>query len=262
MADRWRSLRFRAMTCRWFRNWRPILAAARAEVPLPPLVLRSGLTVYHGPADSPLFIFNEIFRQRCYTRGGFYRPRPADTVLDLGANIGLFTLFLQWRAWGIRVNCFEPAAETRARLAHNIDANRLSPHVSIYPFAVSDRDGEAGLRPGRTTGVRSFFANPDRGHTPAECVRCVTLGRALEMCGRGRVDLLKIDVEGSEVEIVEGAEAGAWERVERVALEFHEDLRPGCRERVLRVLAARGYNHVAVDVGPTGEVGVIRARRS
>jgi FkbM family methyltransferase len=247
---------------RWFHNWRAILAACRAGEPLPPLVLRNGLAIHHGAGDSPLFIFNEIFRERCYTRGGFYKPRPGDTVVDLGANIGLFMLYLQWRAQGIRMHCFEPAAETRRRLEHNIRSNELEEWVSVYPFAVSDHEGVVHLQQARKTGVRSLFGNPQAEGPPPEAVPCLNLSRALDLCGAGRVDLLKIDVEGAEVEIIEGAGAGVWERIDRVALEFHDQYRPDCRQRVEAALAAQGFGHIAVDTQPgSPQVGVIRACR-
>jgi FkbM family methyltransferase len=249
------------MVFRWFRNWRAILDACRSATPLPPLVLRNGLIVHHGPGDSPLFIFNEIFRQRCYTRRGFYRPHPGDTVMDLGANIGLFALYLQARAPGIRVHCFEPATQTRRRLEHNLSANGLGEDVSVYPLAVSDRERAAGLQQGRNSGVRSLFKNPN-ATAGVEIVQCVGLGEALELCGATHVDLLKIDVEGSEVEIVEGAEDHVWDRIARVALEFHDQFRPGCHERVLCVLKSQGYRNLVVDVSRRNpQVGVIRACR-
>ncbi len=262
LADKWRSLYFRIAAFRWFRNWRELIAAWKAGAPLPPLVLRNGLTLYHGPGDSPWYNFHEIFRDDCYTRGGFYRPRPRDTVLDVGANIGTFALYMQWRAFGVRVHCFEPASETRQRLKQNVEANGLQPFVSLHPVAVSDRRGEAELKAGRKSDVRSFFASSDSRDGPGEVVRCVRLDEALAECGVGRVDLLKIDVEGAELEIVEGAPAEVWQKIDRVALEFHDTFRPGCRDRVLRVLRDAGYRNITVEPQPRRpQLGTIRASR-
>jgi FkbM family methyltransferase len=249
------------MMFRWFRNWRSIMAACRAGDPLPSLVLRNGLIIHYGPSDSPLFIFNEIFREHCYTRHGFYRPRPGDTVVDLGANIGLFALYLQSRAPGIRIHCFEPATPTRERLERNLSANGLSADVSVYPLAVCDRERVAALKQGRNSGVRSLVPSADTS-TGVEIVPCVGLSEALELCRAEHVDLLKIDVEGSEVEILEGAGDTVWKKIDRVALEFHDQFRPGCRERVLGVLQSHGYRKVEVEGSRRHpQVGVIRACR-
>src|SRR5262249_32277270 len=110
-------------------NWRAVWDAYRGKAPIPPLRLRGGITLYHEPGDDTFALFREIFLDHCYTRAGFYRPRPADTVIDLGANVGFFALYLQWRARGIRIHCFEPAVETRRRLGHNIEANHLTESV-------------------------------------------------------------------------------------------------------------------------------------
>ena len=50
---------------------------------------------------------------------------------------------------------------------------------------------------------------------------------ALRRSGAERVALLKVDVEGAEIEIVEAAGAAVWARIDRVVLEFHDRIRPG-----------------------------------
>src|SRR5947209_1159886 len=102
ITAKWKAAGALALFIRSFRNWGEVWEAYRNRRPLPRMVLRDGLTVHHGEGDDPVYLFREIFVDRCYTSGGFYSPSPADTVLDLGANIGFFALYLQHAARGVR----------------------------------------------------------------------------------------------------------------------------------------------------------------
>jgi FkbM family methyltransferase len=263
IIDQWCLFRSRTKWFRWFRNWRQIAEAEECGKTLPPLLLRGGLQICHGKGDSPLYIFNEVFVEQCYTKSGFYHPKSGDTVLDLGANIGLFALFLQWKARDTRVHCFEPAVETRGRLQQNVRANGLEKCVSVYPFAVSDHSHVSYLKQARKTGVRSLFENNHYNGAGEEAVNCVSLNQVLALCGVGQVDFLKVDVEGAEIEVFEGAQSDTLDRIRRVALEFHDAFRPGCCERVTKILSANGFRFLEVDYQRGyRDRGVIRASRA
>jgi FkbM family methyltransferase len=238
--------------------------AYRARRPLPPFELSRGITLYHGEADDPILLFREIFVEQDYTSGGFYTPRPTDTVFDLGANIGFFSLFLQWAARGVRVHAFEPASQTRARLEQNVAENGLGAFVTVHPFAVSDTPGVLRLKQASFSAHRSLFTE-EPGEPSAgaeESVRCVSLAEAVGLCGVDEIDLLKIDVEGAEIEIVEGCDDATWRRVRRVVVEYHDVFRPGCRERVSRVLEAQGFPSIeTLPAAHDPDLGLIRARR-
>jgi FkbM family methyltransferase len=65
------------------------------------------------------YLYSEIFEQGCYERHGIELPQAA-TVIDVGANVGLFTLRVLERAPGATVYCIEPAPPTFACLAKNV----------------------------------------------------------------------------------------------------------------------------------------------
>ncbi len=245
-----------------FRNWREVWSAYRVRGPLPQFQLRNGLTLHHGPDDDPILLFREIFRDRVYTRGGFYRPKSMDTVIDLGANIGFFALWLQGQAQGIRVLSFEPARDNRARLEQNLAENGLQSDVRVFPFAVSDVPKVVTLNRAESSGHRSLFDRVTMTAEAGEEVEAVDLAFAVGQAGSAIIDLLKIDVEGSEIEIVEGADPEVWQRIKRVVVEYHDLFRPGCRERVEAVFGRAEYANIEVipDPGVPG-LGLIRARR-
>lgn len=157
---------------------------------------------------------------------------------------------------------FEPASDTRARLVNNVEANGLSGLVKVYPRAVSDRPGTLRLKAAAQAGHRSLFDSVYVDTERSEDVWAINLDEALAMTGEEEIDLLKIDIEGAEIEVVEGATAAAWSKVRRVVVEYHNLIRPGCRDRVLQALRAQGFDPIEVLAEEsTPDLGIIRARR-
>lgn len=249
---------------RYFSNWSEIWSAYRAGKSLPPLVLRGKdkpTLVQHGAEDHPIFLFREIFIERAYTPTWFYQPSRHDTVIDVGANIGVFMLYLAWRSPGIHVHCFEPSFGTRRRLETQVRANGLEEMVRVYPYALSDKAGVATLKLSEHSAYQSFFDSELVGEKE-EVVQMLSLEDALEMCAVEDVNLLKLDVEGAEIEIVESAATAVWKRIQRVVCEYHDSFRPGCRERVCKCLTAVGFNNIQVRTwSPTDNLGIIYAKR-
>ncbi len=254
-----------AQFMRYFRNWRDVWSAYRASQPLPPLVLKDGITLYHDEKhDDPIALFREVFVAEPYTRGGFYRPAAGDMVLDLGGNIGFFAMYLQWCARGIRIHSFEPAGGTFERFSRNVRENGLDDLITVHRCAVSDQNGTVTLKHADLSTHRSLFDSQWAAESKGagqETVECVTLDRATASCGGGPIDLLKVDIEGAEIEALEGAGSESLGRVRRIAVEYHDVHRPGCRERVTRVLASQGFTSIETfpDEYNDGQFGTIRA---
>jgi FkbM family methyltransferase len=226
---------------RHLSNWDDAWNAYRAGQPLPPLILKSGITVYHDTSDPVYFLFYEIFMVESYTGGGFYNPKKSDTVIDGGANIGLFSMYISSIAPGVQIHCFEPAAKTRERLEHNIAANGLQDSIFVHPFALFGYTGKMALKHADSSGDYSFFDRWCNEHQSGELVDCITLRQAVDLCGVKGIDLLKLDVEGAELDIIESTDAITWRRIRKVVLEYHDAFRPGCREGVLTCLRRNGF---------------------
>jgi len=238
------------------RNWQEAWRAIRTHTLGVTLQLRNGLIIRGECRDDVAWIFNEIFVERCYTPAWFYHPEPGHTVLDVGANIGLFSLYLDSVAHGIRVLAFEPHPETFNVLTTNLAENHLEGTITARRLAVSRGPGEV-----RFSGLRGL----DSGHDPAtttglgEAVDCIGLSEALELAEGRPIDLLKVDTEGAEVEIISSAPLAIWSRIARVVVEYH-DL--GKRDEVVRSLESSGYQcRVEPSRGFEGFLGLIYARR-
>jgi FkbM family methyltransferase len=218
------------------------------------LVLRGGPTIHLREQDEGFALFWEIYVDNCYLRPGFYRPAPGDTILDLGANIGVFSIQCQHAATGVRIHAVEPNPATFGQLRLNVSANRLDAAISTYNLAVSDAEGTLYLEEAGFAGHQALNA-AGRG-VP---VPCVTLDQLFATAGIDRVDLLKIDTEGAEVAIVAGASRGLWYRVRRVVIEYHENVNPGCGRDLLRQLTDLGYTCESIPIPRYPNLGIIYA---
>lgn len=129
---------------------------------------------------------------------------PGATVIDVGANLGEYTLIAAKHVGRAgSVLAFEPLPETFALLERSVSENGFD-NVRMFQVALSDRDGRATLRlpPSSNSGLASLAAAHDDDGFEVECMRLDTV---LERNRAGRVDVMKIDVEGFEHQVIVGA---------------------------------------------------------
>lgn len=109
------------------------------------------------------FLYDEIFVRHAYLRHGITHE-PGDTVFDIGANIGMFTMYVAHRYPGVRVYAFEPAEPSYARLAENIARHCSSGQA--FHHGIADVDGLQPFTFYRNSTVFSGF-NADYGRDEA-----------------------------------------------------------------------------------------------
>ncbi len=234
--------------------------------------LPNGLELAHLNAYETDYLYQEIFVDRVYARHGVTLDAGA-CVFDVGANIGLFSVWARSVARDVSVFAFEPSP----RLAPLLHANaRQAGGVRVFNCGVSDREGSAsftfyarssvfsgfhadarqdeaalravignlvargGLRDDveRQAAIEHFLA----GRLEAEQVECPlrTLSSVIDECGLERIDLLKVDAEKSEWAVLAGLREEHWPRVRQAVLEIHD--RSGAEvERLTSLLRGRGF---------------------
>jgi FkbM family methyltransferase len=164
----------------------------------------------------------------------FVAERPLRTIVDAGANIGLASIRFANRFPAARIVAIEPEAANFALLCENV-----APYPNIIPVqaALWCTDGEIELvDPG--LGHWGYMVDAPAATTHLSTRVChrvpsVTVGALLEAHGLGRIDLLKVDIEGAEREVF--ADTTGWiDRVDAIIVEEHDRLKPGCRSSVER----------------------------
>jgi len=220
-------------------------------------ILPNGLEIVHLNQYETNYLYKEIFEDECYLKHGICLPDGA-TVVDIGANIGLFSLFVMSRCRNPRIYAFEPAPAAYDLLKPNCDAYGSS--VQALNCGVSERQGTATFTFYENSSVFSGFHSDEAedreaiqavvrnmlntGSVPGESVQEYVneltsdrLRRSTHECRLtsvsdiirenqiDRIDLLKIDAEKSELEIIRGIADCDWPKIDQIVIEIHDPTR-------------------------------------
>ncbi len=176
--------------------------------------------------------------------------KPGDTVFDIGANFGLFTRFLSESVGGQgRVYSFEPTDDMHRVLGNNCASLGLA-NAEPLRLALSDRSGVARMAiPVREDGSLNHYEasivaeSGDEGEADRSVsVETCTLDDFCESRGVERVDFIKCDVEGHEIEVLEGARRTISMHRPPMLIEVNEPLDAGGHgSRVLDLVTSLGY---------------------
>jgi FkbM family methyltransferase len=134
---------------------------------------------------------------------------PGMVAIDVGANEGLYTLFVAARVGPTgRAIAVEPSSRERRALQHNVDINALA-NVTVVDTALGAVLGKANLQiaSGEHTGHNTLgsFVYDEVEAENAEMVTVETLDGLVDRLALSRVDFVKIDVEGAETSVLKGA---------------------------------------------------------
>ena len=173
--------------------------------------------------------------------------RPQDIVYDIGANAGYLTM-----AFARKCRCvhaFEPLERNIHRWKKHMEANRVT-NAILHPYAISDCDRELIF----AVGHSAFSNRYERGESEVGGVSVA--GRSLDSLVGNRElpppDVIKIDVEGAELDVLHGAANTIEAYRPLIFLATHDCHNPGVQESCLSHLNSIGY-----QCQETSEVKVI-----
>ncbi|HEV2734156.1 MAG TPA: FkbM family methyltransferase [Longimicrobiaceae bacterium] len=172
--------------------------------------------------------------------------RPGMTVVDVGANTGLYTVICARLVGpGGRVHSFEPVPGLGGRVRENAELNGLA-NVEVYGSGLGARAGSFRLHLSGSGGdgwsslYPSEWTGPEAVEVPVE-----TLDGWMDRRDVERIDLLKVDVEGAELDVLRGARRSLAEgRIGAVVVEFNRDTQEAggfSAEEMERTLAEAGF---------------------
>ena len=167
------------------------------------------------------YFFNEIFLLREYS---FKATTDAPVIIDCGANIGCATLFFKRLYPKAKIFSFEPNPHAFALLEKNIKRNNLT-DVSLFNYALSDREEEISFFIGQHhIGCMVGSIRADRGGATELRVKAIRLSDFINRLGLN-IDLIKMDVEGAELKIVEDlCQTRTIGKAEQILLEYHHKI--------------------------------------
>jgi FkbM family methyltransferase len=220
------------------------------------------------------FFYEDIFEKEVYLRNGIALQDGA-CVFDVGANIGLFTLFVHRKFRGLQIYAFEPAPPLFEILrinttSHGVNARLFNCGISnsartasftFYPnssgmssFHASVGEEKEVLRAIMNNQLRQGMAGMEQlmnyaddlleERLKSETYECSlrTLSDVIREYDVQAIDLLKIDVQKSELDVARGINNADWKKIRQVVLEVHDfDGRLG---EVTALLESKGFRLV------------------
>lgn len=175
--------------------------------------------------------------------------KPGDTVLDIGANIGVVTVWLSKLVGDQgQVHTFEPNPELQSILEKTLVRNEMS-NTRLHPIALGAEEGSLELRiPQGHPGMGSLVRNRETSNCDVVEVPVRPLSKIAAEEGIKSIRLLKIDVEGFEVEVFKGGREVLLEtRPEAIIFELNEKLEGQVSEQpVIKILRDFGYKFFSI----------------
>ena len=206
------------------------------------------------------YIYNEIFAGAAYDHPHIkLAERP--TIIDVGANVGLYSIWAARKYRPRTILAFEASPSTYECLNDNV-ARHISHELttaSCFNLAVSRQaDQELVLnQPPWNSGCSTLLDGSKlqwvdelrgKGELIIHKVRSTTISQVIAAHGLAAVDLLKIDVEGYFIEVLEGITAGDLPKVRNIVLEAeYADALGHSRESLCALLRDKGYSVEAKD---------------
>ncbi|MEH2468009.1 non-ribosomal peptide synthetase [Nostoc sp.] len=251
------------------------LGAAKGERSL--YELSNGMTIAHLNKTETEFLYQEIFTDQSYLQHGITLDE-GDCIFDVGANIGLFSLFAAQACPKVKIYAFEPIPPVFELLRlnaelYNLDAKVFNiglsgetksaeftyyPNVSVIYGRFADASEEKEV-------VKSFLlkqhAETGNGTTVSQEVldellverlqseqftcQLKTISQIIEENQIERIDLLKIDVEKSERDVLAGIQERDWLKIQQIIVEVHNI--NGRLTEITELLKFHGYDLTIVQ---------------
>ena len=231
--------------------------------------------IAHLNAYETAYVYQEIFVDRAYMKHGI-EINDGDCILDIGANIGLFSLFALDQANDIQIYAFEPSPPANRALRTNMAI--YGENVQVFDFGIADKRTAADFTFYENSSVfSSFHADHE---DDAAAIRAVVENMVQEAAAAGgtsaemqadvdvlmqdrlasqtfvcqlraisdviqeqqiaRIDLLKLDAEKSELAALTGIRDEDWPKIHQIVMEVH-DREGSVLQAICELLRSKGF---------------------
>lgn len=203
-----------------FINWDEIIKRAIDGKSTKLLLLRNGLKI-KGLDNNALGIYKEVFYNKVY----FYNDikiEEGDIVFDVGANVGVFSLFAA-NFKNTKVFSFEPHPANFNILKENIRINSLK---NVVPFEVGlAKENELRhLIIGNIPGGHKVANGKESSNTNNTLtIQTRTIDSIISENAINKIDFLKLDCEGAEGEILNSISSNLFKLINKIVIEFHDN---------------------------------------
>ena len=189
-----------------------------------------------------IWTVKETFLDRFYER---FSTSIGDgwTVIDIGGGIGDFTIYVATQNDKNIVYAFEPTPSSFRFLQENLVLNQIE-NAQVFPQAIWSHNGAILIdtklgHPGQFTS--KAIGTKDDIQEENVLVPSITLEQAFEATGIALCNLLKIDCEGAEFEILFNTPTTVLERIERIIMEYHDNVSEYSHDDLVTFLDQHGF---------------------
>jgi len=244
-------------------------------------VLPNGLEIAHLNRYETDYVYQEIFGDQCYLRHGI-QLQDGDTVIDIGANIGLFSLFVLSRCKEAKIYAYEPSPRVFELLEANCAVYGNPDRVFPFNCGVAGKKGRerftfyenssvfSGFHPDEVedrAAVKAVVRNvleqelsgasdvPEKDvedltthRLEAQTIECplTSVSDIIRENNLARIDLLKVDAEKCELDILQGIAGEHWPLIDQIVIEVHDRTRATVNT-IEEMLTRRGYRCAVVE---------------
>lgn len=254
-----------------------------------------GKVFCHLKSD-PIWLYREIFENRDYLQNGI-ELNAGDIVFDVGANIGMFTLFAAGECErDVTIFAFEPIPDTYRILEKNVTLHALDKRCDfkLFNLGLTHTDGDkdavfyynkefnvvSGNKPGvirehltnlkknpllvvsflkdyypviyylllLVFPIRSWLIRRNLESVKFQNITCRidTLSNIIRKYSIPRIDMLKIDVEGAELDVLRGIETEHWLKIKQIVIEVHQINKSNILTEIKELLLKAGLTNILV----------------
>lgn len=224
-------------------------------------------------------VYKEIFEEGCYAKPELSGEAPF--IVDVGAHVGMFDLYMKQKYPSAKIAAFEPAPETFNALHRNLEMHNIS-GVVTYPFGLGTEAATANLTYYPIAHANTTFAPKEKEPMKKlltgmlgqdfteEAFTCVEIPVPVNRLSHfldyyhpdiTKIDLLKVDVEGTELEVTGGLDDKHWAMVHNVVLEVSDV--HGAMSKIKSLLQSKGFIVTCEPQGDPKELkmNLLRAHR-
>jgi FkbM family methyltransferase len=176
---------------------------------------KSGIKIKIRTDSTDLDTFSIIWLLKEYNKHGFTIGKH-DIIIDIGAHIGIFSLYASRFCTNGKIFCYEPSAENYQLLQDNLRQNKIA---NIFPnnAAVSNSNGTVNFYINSDNTAHSIYDATSKSIQ----VKSQTLQNIFDVNNIQSCDYLKLDCEGAEYEIIESLPDDYFRKIKQIYIEYH-----------------------------------------
>ena len=210
---KWRNrLRYITAARSTYRNWWAMYLVGWLDTPLV-LELRNGLRYIVRPGTTDRAVINESFILNPYLKAGYFTFPQDAVIVDVGANIGDFTMMISRLCPNGLIYAIEPIGAHADAVSMHALLNQCT-NVKVLHLGLGASEGELEIH--ESGGQSSVYW----GEGKVQRARLTTLASVMAENSIDKIDLLKLDCEGAEWDIIPGAES-VLPRIRQLCMEYH-----------------------------------------